>query len=66
MQLETMPGNSTNPETFPFPVKLVEVPGAGVETVITNPSKALLKDMIEISKTGRRRRNKGDHYKLRV
>lgn len=50
MQLETMPGNSTNPETFPFPVKLVEVPGAGVETVITNPSKALLKDMIEISK----------------
>lgn len=50
MQLEAMPGNSTNPETFPFPVKLVEVPGACVETVITHPSQQLLADMIEISK----------------
>lgn len=50
MQLEALPGNSTNPDTFPFPVKLVAIPGAGVETVITNPSKKLLADMIEISK----------------
>ena len=50
MQLEAMPGNSTNPKTFPFPVKLVEVPGACVETVITHPSQKLLEDMIQISK----------------
>ena len=46
MQLEQMPGNSTNLDSYPFPVKLVEVKGAGVETVITNPSKKLLADMI--------------------
>ncbi len=50
MQLEQMPGNSTNVASYPFPVKLVEVKGAGVETVITNPSKKLLADMIELSK----------------
>lgn len=50
MQLEAMPGNSTNPHTFPFPVRLVEVPGACVETVITHPSPKLLSDMIEIGK----------------
>lgn len=50
MQLEQMPGNSTNLDSYPFPVKLVEVKGAGVETVITNPSKKLLADMIELSK----------------
>lgn len=50
MQLEALPGNSTNPETYPFPVKMVQVPGACVETVITNPSPKLLQEMIEISK----------------
>ena len=50
MQLEQMPGNSTNLDSYPFPVKLVEVKGAGVETVITNPSKKLLADMIELSR----------------
>ena len=42
MQLEQMPGNSTNPRSYPFPVKLVEVKGANVETVITHPSQTLL------------------------
>lgn len=50
MQLERMKGNSTNRDTYPFPVKLVEVPGAGVETVITSPSQKVLQKMIEISK----------------
>lgn len=50
MQLETMPGNSTNLKSYPFPVKLVEVKGANVETVITHPSQKLLADMIQISK----------------
>jgi len=50
MQLETMPGNSTNLKSYPFPVKLVQVKGANVETVITHPSQNLLDDMIRISK----------------
>ena len=29
MQLEQLPGNSTNLASYPFPVKLVEVKGAG-------------------------------------
>jgi Asp/Glu/hydantoin racemase len=50
MQLETMPGNSTNLKSYPFPVKLVHIQGANVETVITHPSRKLLADMIQISK----------------
>lgn len=50
MQLETMPGNSTNLKSYPFPVKLVQVAGANVETVITHPSQELLADMIKISR----------------
>ncbi len=49
-QLGNLKGNSTNPESYPFPVRLVEVKGANVETVITNPSEKLLADMIAISK----------------
>lgn len=48
MQLEAMPGNSTNPASYPFPVRLVEVKGACVETVITHPSQKLLQDMIAL------------------
>lgn len=50
LQLEQMPGNSTNPVSYPFPVKLVEVKGANVETVITRPSQELLADMIALAK----------------
>lgn len=50
MQLETMTGNSTNLKSYPFPVKLVYVEGANVETVITHPSRELLANMIKISK----------------
>jgi Asp/Glu/hydantoin racemase len=50
MQLETMPGNSTNSASYPFPVKLVHVEGANVETVITHPSKEILARMISLSK----------------
>lgn len=49
LQLEQMPGNSTNPASYPFPVKLVEVKGANVETVITHPSQELLTDMIALA-----------------
>ncbi len=50
LQLETLPGNSTNPASYPFPVKLVEVKGANTETVIVHPSQKLLADMIDISR----------------
>lgn len=50
MQLETMAGNSTNVKSYPFPVRLIHVEGANVETVITHPSRELLFNMIRISK----------------
>lgn len=50
MQLETMPGNSTNPLSYPFPVKLVEVPGANADTVIIHPSEQVLENMISITR----------------
>lgn len=50
LQLETMPGNSTNLKSYPFPVRLVHVKGANIETVITHPSQELLANMIKISK----------------
>lgn len=45
--------NSTNLKSYPFPVKLVYVEGANVETVITHPSQELLANMIRISKISR-------------
>ncbi len=50
LQLEHLPGNSTNPASYPFSVRMVHVEGACVETVITHPSQKLLEDMIAISK----------------
>lgn len=46
LQLENLPGNSTNPVSYPFEVRMIHVKGACVETVITNPSQKLLEDMI--------------------
>ncbi len=50
MQLEALPGNSTNPASYPFRVTMVQVPGANTDTVITHPSQKLLEDMIAISR----------------
>ena len=50
LQLGDMPGNSTNRDSYPFPVRLIHVPGANVDTIITNPSPKVLADMIAISK----------------
>ncbi len=47
-QLEELPGNSTNPASYPFPVRLVEVPGACTETVITHPDDAVCDRMLAI------------------
>ena len=51
IQLEALPGNSTNPNTYPFPVRFVEVPGACAETVITHPDEKVLQSMTQIYKT---------------
>lgn len=50
LQLETLTGNSTNQKSYPFPVRLIHVPGACVETVITHPSEELLNEMVVICK----------------
>ena len=50
MQLEQLPGNSTNLASYPFPVTLVEVKGANTHTVILHPSQKLLEDMIQLAK----------------
>ena len=67
MQLERMTGNSTNPASYPFPVKMVEVKGATTETVIIHPSREVLSRMIEIvkemEKEGILSRKRGDHDK---
>ncbi|MGF6376096.1 hypothetical protein M2140_001166 [Clostridiales Family XIII bacterium PM5-7] len=49
LQLETMPGNSTNEQSYPFPVRLIHVEGACVETIITNPSPVILQRMIDLA-----------------
>ena len=48
MQLESLTGNSTNLDSYTFPVKFVQVPGACTETIIINPSREVLKRMIDI------------------
>ncbi len=50
LQLENLPGNSTNPASYPFEVRMIHVEGACTETVITNPSQKLLQGMIEIAR----------------
>jgi len=46
MQLEELRGNSTNPETFEFPVKYAFVKGANVHTILENPCPKVLQTMI--------------------
>lgn len=47
LQLETLKGNSTNPDTFGFPVRIERIPGACAKTVIQNPDPEVLRRMIE-------------------
>ena len=41
-QLEALPGNSTNPDTFSFPVMYRKVPGANFGTVVKCPDPDVL------------------------
>jgi len=49
MQLESLAGNSTNLNTYPFPVRICRIEGANIETVLENPSRLILSRMIEAS-----------------
>jgi hypothetical protein len=50
VQLERLRGNSTNPDTYPFPVRFCRIRGANVETVLERPSRDVLRGMIDESK----------------
>lgn len=45
-QLEELPGNSTNPKTFKFPLKYSRVKGANIHTILENPCQKILQSMI--------------------
>ncbi|NLD05301.1 MAG: aspartate/glutamate racemase family protein [Synergistaceae bacterium] len=46
VQLETLPGNSTNTDSYPFSVRLSRIKGANIHTVLENPSQDVLENMI--------------------
>lgn len=46
MQLETLPGNSTNPASYAYPVRLHPVRGANLHTILENPDAAVLQTML--------------------
>jgi Asp/Glu/hydantoin racemase len=50
VQLETLPGNSTNPKSYNFPVRFNRIKGANIHTVLEEPSNEVLKSMIAESK----------------
>lgn len=45
-QLECLIGNSTNPASYKFPVRLHRVRGANVHTILEHPSQTVLRTMI--------------------
>ena len=45
-QLEALPGNSVNPDTYPFPVIFKRVKGANYDSVLHNPTNDLLDAMV--------------------
>ena len=47
VQLEELPGNSTNPKTFAFPVKYSRVKGANIHTILEKPCQKVLQSMIQ-------------------
>lgn len=46
VQLEKLQGNSTNQETFTFPVKFSRIKGANIHTILENPCQKVLQSMI--------------------
>lgn len=50
VQLEALAGNSTNPDSYTFPVCFHRIKGANIETVLENPSPQVLERMISESR----------------
>ncbi|BHH86059.1 aspartate/glutamate racemase family protein [Desulforhopalus sp. 52FAK] len=46
-QLESLIGNSTNPQTYPFPVLFKRVAGANYQSVLVTPDSGLIQPMVE-------------------
>lgn len=49
-QLESLPGNSTNPASYPYPIKFVHVKGANFDTIEANPTQEMEDEMIRVCK----------------
>lgn len=49
-QLESLVGNSTNPDSYQYPVRLNPVHGANVHTILEKPDQAVLQTMIADAK----------------
>lgn len=45
LQLEALPGNSTNPASYAYAVRLHRIAGANVHTILENPDPAVLRNM---------------------
>lgn len=50
VQLETLEGNSTNPDSYGFPVRFCRVKGANIQTILENPDERVLQEMIREGK----------------
>ena len=50
LQLEELPGNSTNPASYPFPVEMVHVPGACMDTILRHPDPVIKQRMIDAAR----------------
>ena len=50
VQLESLVGNSTNPDSYAFPVRFCRVKGANIHTILENPSREVLRTMIAEAK----------------
>lgn len=47
VQLESLRGNSTNPDSYDFPVRFCRVEGANIQTILEAPSRVVLERMID-------------------
>lgn len=50
-QLESLPGNSTNPVTYPFPVLFEKVTGANYQSVLVAPDRNLVGPMVKTAES---------------
>lgn len=50
-QLESLPGNSTNPATYPFPVLFEKVAGANYQSVLVSPDGNLIGPMVKAAES---------------